>query len=145
EEGAARAGREREALAETVETELGIALADLGEPDGPPPSAARLRALRGRLAEFGAVNQRAVEDYEATQARLAFLREQATDLVQGIALLRDVIEEANATVREQFASTLSSIETSFVSYFRRLFGGGTCALRATYDSEGMPAGVDVSA
>src|SRR5439155_26230858 len=38
-----------------------------------------------------------------------------------------------------------SLETSFVTYFRTLFGGGTCALRATYDAEGMPSGVEVSA
>jgi chromosome segregation protein len=145
EDAQARAVRDLEALTETVEADLGLALEELPEPDGPPPAAGRLRSLRARLAEFGAVNQRAVADHESTAARLAFLREQVRDLEEGLVLLREVIDEANASVRAQFGSTVARLEEHFAVYFRQLFAGGSCGLQALYDATGMPSGLEVRA
>ncbi len=144
-EAVARAVRELEALAETVEAELSLTLDALPEPVDAPLPTTRLRALRARLAEFGNVNLRAADDYDAAAARVGFLRAQASDLDEGIGILRGVIAEANASVREQFAAMLAKLEVSFASYFQTLFGGGSCALRATYNAEGMPLGVEVMA
>ena len=137
--------RELEVLRAQVAAELRCGLEEL--PDEPVPygSLARVKTLRAQLAAMGPVNARADEDYAGVGERLTFLRAQSTDLHDGVARLRAIIEDANATVRERFATTVEELDKQFSGYFARLFGGGSCRLVAQYDEHGLPSGVEVSA
>jgi chromosome segregation protein len=137
--------REQEVLRAQVSAELRCELEDL--PDGPVPygAVARVRALRAELTAAGPLNARAEEDYSSASERLTFLQTQSADLRDGVARLRSIIEDANATVRERFASTVEQLDTHFSQYFERLFDGGSCRLVAEYDARGLPSGVEVRA
>jgi chromosome segregation protein len=66
-------------------------------------------------------------------------------LREGVARLREIIAEANATVRERFATTVEQLDQQFSVFFERLFDGGSCRLVAEYDEAGLPTGVEVHA
>ena|GEM_PF-1075641 len=137
--------RETEILRAQVASELGCELEEL--PVAVPPHGAigRVKALRAELSAIGPVNARAEDDLTGVEDRLGFLRTQATDLREGVARLRSIIEEANSTLRERFTATVAQLDAQFAVYFSRLFGGGSCRLTAEYDAVGMPVGVEVSA
>jgi chromosome segregation protein len=137
--------RELEVLRAQVAAELRCGLEELPDEPVPHGSLARVKTLRAQLAAIGPVNARADEDYAGAGERLAFLRAQSTDLHDGVARLRAIIEDANATVRDRFASTVEELDKQFSGYFSRLFGGGSCRLVAQYDERGLPSGVEVSA
>lgn len=137
--------REIDVLRAQVSAELRCDLDELGAEPVPHGAMARVRALRAELSAMGPVNARAEEDYTSAGERLTFLRTQSADLREGVARLRSIIEDANATVRDRFTSTVEQLDKHFIRYFVRLFGGGSCHLSPEYDERGLPAGVEVRA
>jgi len=150
-EAAALAGQqaehERDSVLSGIEADLALDPIDLPSPT--PGSIAltglpgRIKALRARLAGFGPVNARAPEDLAAAAERQDFLQAQSADLREGIAQLRGLIAEANATVRERFGAVAGELDAQFRLYLQRLFGGGRGELTALYDAAGLPSGLDV--
>lgn len=125
--------------------EIGCALEDLPAATLPANAAGRIRTLREQLASFGLINARAEEDHSALLERLTFVQTQAEDLRAGVARLRAIIADANATVRDRFGATVDDLQRHFAGYFERLFGGGSCRLSATYDPQGLPSGMGIEA
>ncbi len=70
----------------------------------------------------------AVEEHEEESARLEFLTEQRSDLVEARDDLRSAIREINKTATELFSETFENIRESFRMTFLRLFEGGEADL-----------------
>ncbi|MEA4944314.1 MAG: chromosome segregation protein SMC [Propionicimonas sp.] len=163
-----------EALAEKALTELGLEvealLADYGPenlveilvndqgvpfaPDEPRPDPVpylraeqekRLRRAERDLAVLGKVNPLALEEFDALQARHAFLAEQLEDLRKTRADLAGIIDEVDARVQQVFAEAYADVEKAFEESFSRLFPGGEGRLVLTEPGEWLTTGVEVEA
>ncbi|MEA5052502.1 MAG: chromosome segregation protein SMC, partial [Propionicimonas sp.] len=163
-----------EALAEKALTELGLEvealLADYGPenlveilvndqgvpfaPDEPRPDPVpylraeqekRLRRAERDLTVLGKVNPLALEEFDALQARHAFLAEQLEDLRKTRADLAGIIDEVDARVQQVFAEAYADVEKAFEESFSRLFPGGEGRLVLTEPGEWLTTGVEVEA
>jgi chromosome segregation protein len=150
--GHERARRDADNLARDLDILRAQVVAELGcgvdaLPAGAPPAGAvtRMRSLRAELQAIGPINARAEDDLLQIGERLHFLRAQSVDLRDGVARLRGMIADANATVRERFTQTVEALDKEFARFFARLFGGGSCKLVPEYDATGLPTGVEVQA
>jgi chromosome segregation protein len=114
-------------------------------PDREPPSSARLGQLRRRYHELGAANPFAVEEYAEVRARLETLEAQQHDLRDAIARTRDLIEQLNRMIAEQFATTFRALEAAFDRRFGQLFGGGYAKLSLTDPGDLSATGVEIVA
>ncbi len=81
----------------------------------------RLTDIRKRVERFGAVNELALEEYEAEKERLDFLTAQKEDLLAAETQLRTTIEEINKTALKKFEATFTAVRNNFVRIFRELF------------------------
>jgi chromosome segregation protein len=114
-------------------------------PDAEPPSPGRLTTLRRRYHELGAANPFAVEEYAEVNARLELLEGQAADLRSAIASTRNLIDELNTMIADQFRRTFAALETAFAARFTQLFGGGQATLSLTDPSDLSATGVEIMA
>jgi chromosome segregation protein len=114
-------------------------------PEAEPPSPGRLATLRRRYHELGAANPFAVEEYAEVKARLDSLETQATDLRTAIASTRNLIDELNTMIADQFRKTFAALETAFEARFKQLFGGGQATLSLTDPGDLSATGVEIVA
>jgi len=114
-------------------------------PDGEPPSPGRLATLRRRYHELGAANPFAVDEYAEVKARLELLEGQAADLRAAIASTRNLIDELNTMIADQFRRTFAALESAFAARFTQLFGGGQATLSLTDPSDLSATGVEIMA
>jgi chromosome segregation protein len=114
-------------------------------PDEEPPSPGRLATLRRRYHELGAANPFAVEEYAEVKARLELLEGQAADLRAAIASTRNLIDELNTMIADQFRRTFAALETAFAARFTQLFGGGQATLSLTDPADLSATGVEIMA
>jgi chromosome segregation protein len=114
-------------------------------PPSDPPTPARLATLRRRFHELGAANPFAVEEYAELRARLENLETQEVDLRTAIASTRELIDELNALIGEQFTTTFRALEDAFDRRFNQLFGGGYARLSLTDPGNLAQTGVDIVA
>ncbi|HYH92663.1 MAG TPA: hypothetical protein VD763_05830, partial [Candidatus Saccharimonadales bacterium] len=114
-------------------------------PSGPVPPPGRLAQLRRRYHELGAANPFAVEEYAELKTRLETLETQAADLRSAIAKTRELIEELDTLIAEQFRTTFQALETAFERRFEQLFGGGYARLSLTDPSDLGSTGVEIVA
>ncbi|HWP63467.1 MAG TPA: chromosome segregation protein SMC, partial [Candidatus Binatia bacterium] len=134
--GASRLERIVEALVERWSTT---------PPPADGPSASRIGALKRRVAELGAVNPFAAEEYAEVRDRLERLEAQETDLRAAIARTRRLIEELNDLVARQFRATFEALGAAFERRFQQLFGGGQARLVLTEPADLTITGVDIVA
>jgi chromosome segregation protein len=132
----AEAAKALDLLDESLRQEHGLSPGELerrleGEGGLADPEAARaeLEELRRRMAEMGAVNLAALEEYAALNQRYEFLTHQADDLLRSVESLKATIAEINKTITTRFDDTLAEVNRHFDAYWKRLFGGGTAELR----------------
>ena len=136
-----------------VEVLVGVDGAPLG-PDDPRPDPVpyvraeqekRLRQAERDLAVLGKVNPLALEEFDALQARHAFLAEQLEDLRKTRADLAGIIDEVDTRVQQVFAEAYADVEQAFEQSFSRLFPGGEGRLVLTEPEEWLTTGVEVEA
>ncbi len=138
-------------LEAALESELEVALDraatvwSAAAPTEPPPSAIRLGQLRRRFHELGATNPYAVEEYAELRQRLETLEAQGTDLRTAIARTRELIDELESMITDQFTTTFQALETAFAARFEQLFGGGFARLSLTDPSDLGSTGVEIVA
>jgi chromosome segregation protein len=89
------------------------------------------RALKQRLEAMGPVNMMALEEYNETSARHAFLDTQRTDLIESIENTQASIKEIDEVSREKFDEAFKIINENFSATFAKLFGGGQGFMRLT--------------
>jgi len=145
----AEVAKELDLLDASLADEHGLAPADLEglTPDDLPADADAVRAeleeVRVRMAEMGAVNLAALEEYAALNQRYEFLTGQADDLTRSVDSLRATITEINKTITLRFDETLTAVNGHFDAYWKRLFGGGTAELKLVPVEGHEEAGVEM--
>jgi chromosome segregation protein len=103
------------------------------------------RDMRTRLDNMGPVNMMALEEYNETAERHAFLETQRKDLLDSIQNTIATIREIDAVSRQKFEEAFGRINENFQQIFRRLFGGGHAFMRLTDEENSAESGIDVVA
>ena len=142
-----------EYMEQTCMTELGLGSAALlAEPavlrvEGEQLGAeeAMYRDMRTRLDAMGPVNMMALEEYNETSQRHAFLDTQRKDLLDSIENTQNTIREIETFTRQKFQEAFERINENFQATFRKLFGGGHAFMRLTDEENSAESGIDVVA
>ena len=101
--------------------------------------------LRTRIENFGAINMRALEEYQELDERYQFLDSQRTDIDKSITDTQKAIAEINRRSVEQFQEAFQRIRENFIEVFQILFKGGQCDLRLMDDGDVLESGIDIIA
>lgn len=101
--------------------------------------------IKKKIAELGAVNLAAPEEYEQLEQRYNFLFKQKTDLEKAREDLHSAINKINMTTRQNFQKTFVIVQDNFRKIFTQLFEGGEADLILTDESNLLESGVDVIA
>ncbi|MGB1297012.1 MAG: chromosome segregation protein SMC [Psychrobium sp.] len=104
----------------------------------------RLDNIRNKLANMGAINLTAIEQYNEQKARLDELTRQTDDLESGLQTLEKAIKKIDRESRDKFKKTFNSVNHDFQRLFPKVFGGGSAQLTLT-DSDMLTAGVSIMA
>src|SRR6266851_2565205 len=105
--------------------------------------AARVEALRVRLARLGDVNPAALTELEELRGRHEFLVGQRTDLERSLDDLRRTIAKLIRTSRRRFEETFAAANEKLAEVFPKLFPGGKARLEQTELEEGGEPGVEI--
>ncbi len=101
--------------------------------------------FRDRLDHFGAVNMRALEEYQELEERYQFQGKQRADIEKSIADTQKAIAEINRRSIEQFQEAFTRIRENFIDVFQMLFKGGQSDLRLLDEGDVLESGVDIIA
>jgi chromosome segregation protein len=101
--------------------------------------------LRDKVEKFGAINMRALEEYQELDERHTFLTHQRADIEQSIADTQKAIAEMNRRSVEQFRDAFGAIRAHFIDVFQILFKGGQCDLRLLDEEDVLESGIDIIA
>ncbi len=105
----------------------------------------RVKMMRKRIENMGAVNMTAPEEYDALTERNTFLQTQMTDLDQAKKDLKSAINKINQTTRESFKYTFEQVRMHFKNIFQSLFRGGECDLVLTQPDNLLETGIEIYA
>ncbi len=149
----ARLASDTQHLAELCLNDLGVTADQLRVDDSLPRVSgeqlaaedALYRDLRARLEGMGPVNMMALEEYNETSQRHAFLETQRKDLLESIENTQNTIREIDQFSRQRFQEAFNRINENFHLTFRKLFGGGQAFMRLTDEENAAESGLDVVA
>jgi len=99
-------------------------------------------ALRKKLANLGAVNPIAAQEYDLLKERSDFMRAQMDDLTQARKTLGKVVNAIDKKMRERFLDTFEQVDTHFQDIFSILFPGGSARLILTDPDDIDNSGVE---
>ncbi len=105
----------------------------------------RVKMMRKRIENMGAVNMTAPEEYDALTERNTFLRTQMADLDGAKKDLKSAINKINQTTRENFKYTFEQVRTHFKNIYQTLFRGGECDLVLTQPENLLETGIEIYA
>ena len=103
------------------------------------------RNLKQRLEAMGPVNMMALEEYNETASRHAFLDAQRKDLLESIENTQASIKEIDDVSRVKFDQAFKVINENFGVTFAKLFGGGQAFMRLTDEENSADSGIDIVA
>ncbi len=103
------------------------------------------RALKQRLEAMGPVNMMALEEYNETASRHAFLETQRKDLLDSIENTQASIKEIDDVSRVKFDEAFKVINENFGVTFSKLFGGGQAFMKLTDEENTAESGIDIVA
>ena len=103
------------------------------------------RALKQKLDSMGPVNMMALEEYNETAQRHAFLETQRKDLMESIENTQASIKEIDDVSREKFDEAFKVINENFGVTFSKLFGGGQAFMKLTDEENSAESGIDIVA
>src|SRR5574337_683761 len=95
-----------------------------------------LADLTTRIAELGAVNMAALEEYQELAERHRFLSAQVEDLSSSVQSLRTAISEINHTIQERFSETLKTVAGHLDRLWSGLIPGGQASLSLAEPEDG---------
>ena len=104
----------------------------------------RVKMMRKRIENMGAVNMTAPEEYDALTQRNDFLKKQIEDLGNAKRDLKAAINKINATTKENFKYTFDQVRTHFKSIYQTLFVGGEAELTLTDPENLLETGVEIT-
>ena len=105
----------------------------------------QLSDLKNKLDSLGPVNLLALEEYDQTQSRADFLKNQIEDLEKAKEDLRLTISRINSTARKKFLETFEIVKKNFQDVFCELFEGGEASLRLEENIDPLEAIIHISA
>lgn len=105
----------------------------------------RLAKAKRDLEALGKVNPLAGEEYDALEARSAYINEQRADVIQSRDDLLRLIKDLDTTMTDVFASAFADTAAAFEKVFATLFPGGTGHLRLEDPDDMLSTGVIVEA
>ena len=105
----------------------------------------RVKMMRKRIENMGAVNMTAPEEYDALSQRNDFLRSQINDLETAKKDLKSAIGKINQTTRENFRYTFDQVRMHFKNIYQTLFRGGECDLVLTQPDNLLETGIEIFA
>ncbi len=145
----AKTDAEMEMLSSTVTGEYGIAIDDILNSVFEVPNQAKGReeagALKGSLKALGDVNLLAIEEFEKSRDRLAFIESQFTDLSQARENLKALMDELDKAARESFLETIRVVSENFSEIFSDLFEGGEAKIMLIESDDVLDAGIEIVA
>ena len=105
----------------------------------------QVESLKAQIADIGAINMKAIEEYEAHKKREEYLLLQREDLEKSIESTYKAIQKINQTSREAFQGAFEQIRVNFRDVFIELFEGGEAELTLTDESDILESGIDIIA
>lgn len=105
----------------------------------------RVKMMRKRIENMGAVNMTAPEEYDALNQRHSFLKSQISDLEEAKKDLRSAIHKINVTTRDNFKYTFEQVKMHFKNTYQSLFRGGECDLVLTDPENLLETGIEIYA
>ncbi|MDE0502748.1 MAG: chromosome segregation protein SMC, partial [Candidatus Poribacteria bacterium] len=105
----------------------------------------QVESLKAQIADIGAVNMKAIDEYEAHRKREEFLVRQREDLETSLDSTYKGIQKIDQTSREAFQEAFEKIRANFREVFTELFEGGEAELDLTDDSDILESGIDIIA
>ncbi|HEY0428510.1 MAG TPA: chromosome segregation protein SMC [Pyrinomonadaceae bacterium] len=121
---------------EEVEVEDGFDLEEASE---------RVRDLREKLENFGAINMLALEELSEIEERLLFLTSQRQDIIDSIEAAEAALREIKERSREKFRAAFEAINRNFTEFFQELFGGGHGLMTLLEADDVLEAGIEIVA
>ena len=136
-------------LKERVESELSMSIEELleenAEVDQPVEELQKLlRQAEAKLAQLGAFNPLALEEFSALEERHRYLSDQLADLTAARADLTGIIGDLDGKMQHIFASAFEDTKKEFEKVFPLLFPGGTGSLSLTDPDNLLATGLEVS-
>lgn len=136
-------------LAERAQAELGLGLDELVEQIEPDSGTREelekdLRVAEGRLAQLGAFNPLALEEFSALEERHKYLSDQLGDLNRARTDLGGIILDLDSKMEQIFSAAFEDTKKEFEKIFPVLFPGGTGSISLTVPDDLLTAGVEVS-
>lgn len=116
---------------------------ELRRPEANNQLTAIIRDLETEIAELGAVNPAAIEEYQHLQERYQFLQKQCQDLVAAKEYLASIIHDIDSTMGKQFSAALRKINEYFGDIFVKLFGGGKAHLELVDPHNLLETGIEI--
>lgn len=105
----------------------------------------RVKMMRKRIENMGAVNMTAPEEYDALTQRNEFLKKQIEDLQNAKKDLKAAIAKINATTKENFKYTFEQVRSHFKRIYQILFRGGEAELKLTDPENLLETGIEIIA
>ncbi|MDR0500939.1 MAG: chromosome segregation protein SMC [Coriobacteriales bacterium] len=105
----------------------------------------RVRRLRSRLENIGAVNHVAAEEYDALKARRDYMLAQTEDLAEARKSLAKISQALDRKMRNLYLETFNQVNRNFQEIFAILFPGGRGELLMIEGETPDDGGVEVSA
>ena len=102
----------------------------------------RVVQVTEEIAQLGAVNLAAAEEYQEQAERMTFLEQQHQDLSESLETLRSAIEKIDQECRARFRETFDKVNAGLQRMFPKLFGGGQAYLELT-ERELLESGVSI--
>jgi chromosome segregation protein len=100
---------------------------------------------RSLLRRLGAINLEARDEFESVKERYEFMSVQLEDLNQADQDLRQVIDELDELMKQEFRKTFDQVNAEFKTMFTRLFGGGSAHLVLEDEDNPTETGIDIEA
>lgn len=105
----------------------------------------RANRLRSQIANLGAVNQVAMEEYTTLKARRDYMNEQISDLAAARKSLARISAALDKKMRNQFLEVFNQVNRNYQEIIGILFPGGKGELILTQGDDPDQQGVEVSA
>ena len=136
-------------LSERVQAELGMSIETLLT-ETPVVEESReelekaLRGAEGKLAQLGAFNPLALEEFSALEERHKYLSDQLEDLTKARSDLAGIIKDLDSKMQHIFAAAFEDTKREFEKIFPILFPGGSGSISLTDADDLLSTGVEVS-
>lgn len=103
-----------------------------------------LERLREQIAQLGAINLAAIEEFDLQNQRKLYLDSQDDDLNAALASLEEAIRKIDKETKSRFKDTFDKVNADLGVLFPKVFGGGSAYLALT-DDDLLETGVSIMA